>query len=161
MLFSGIRLTEHSLLSPWKPFIKALIQRKPNSELGIYLNVMSKRPRKIADNHCHLSQKFCQSDQAVTWFVLLRNAVLCIIFNFQRFLYAKEPPKCQHCWDRGLLTLLSNVYHSCSQIVEMFQTAWEEDEVKLLQIWGRKRETMTTCGCYKTKIIDFKIPLRS
>lgn len=82
MLFSGTGLTEHSFLSPWK----LITQRKSNLELGIYLYVMSKRPRKIADNHCHLSQKFCQLDHRVTWFVLLRNAS-----TFKGFYMPKSP----------------------------------------------------------------------
>lgn len=160
MLFSGIGLTEHSLFSPWKLFLEAFIQKKSNSELGICLNVMSKRPRKIAANQCHLSRSSA-SPFLVTPGMVWPAKECCTLYYLQlsKVFIHQRPPKCQHCWDRGLLTLLSNGYHSCSQIAEMFQTAWEEDEVKLRQIWERK--TMTPRDCYKTEMIDWKIPLRS
>lgn len=130
MLFAGVGLTEHSLWrSPWKLLLKALIQRRSNTELDIYLNITAKRPRKIADYHCSLIH-FCQQLHQA-WFVLLRNAELCVIFTFLRVFTPKSP---LNFWERGLLTLWSNGCHSCSQIAGMFQTAWEEDEVKLLQI---------------------------
>jgi len=52
---------------------------------------------------------------------------------------SKQSPKCYYfcCFSvfvGNLLTLLSNVYHNCSQIAEMYQITLEEDEVKLLLI---------------------------